>query len=129
MLRTCLVSCFVLLLAAPLHAQFQPQTTYATGSNPWGIAVGDFNGDGKPDLAVTNTSDNTVSILLGNGDGTFQPHVDYPTGSRPTSVVVGDFNRDGNLTWPSPMALTIPLACCWVTATALFVRTSITRPN
>ena len=97
MLRTCLLGCFVLLLAAPLRAQFQPQTTYATGSYPWGIAVGDFNGDGKLDVAVTNGSDNTVSILLGNGDGTFQPHVDYPTGTRPTSVVVGDFNRDGNL--------------------------------
>ncbi len=97
MLRTCLIGCFVLLLAAPLHAQFQPQTEYATGSYPWGVAVGDFNGDGKLDLAVTNGADNTVSILLGNGDGTFQSRVDYPTGTRPTSVVVGDFNRDGKL--------------------------------
>jgi len=97
MLRTCLVSCFVLLLAAPLHAQFQPHTDYATGSYPFSVAVGDLNGDGKPDLAVTNTADNTVSILLGNGDGTFQPQVVYPTGTRPTSLVVGDFNRDGKL--------------------------------
>jgi len=97
MLRTCLVCCFVLLLAAPLHAQFQPQTAYATGSTPWGIAVGDFNGDGKLDIAVTNGGDNAVSILLGNGDGTFQPQLVYPTGTRPTSVVAGDFNRDGKL--------------------------------
>ncbi len=95
MLRTCLIGCFVFLLASPLRAQFQPQTAYATGSTPWGVAVGDFNGDGKLDLAITNGGDNTVSILLGNGDGTFQPRVDYPTGTRPTSVVVGDFNRDG----------------------------------
>ena len=61
------------------------------------MAVADFNGDGKPDLAVTVTSfaDNTVSVLLGNGDGTFQTHVDYATGSHPTSVAVADFNGDG----------------------------------
>jgi len=49
---------------------FQQQQTYTTGTNPYGIAVGDFNGVGIPDLAVTNAGDNTVSVLLGNGDGT-----------------------------------------------------------
>jgi hypothetical protein len=61
------------------------------------VAVGDFNGDGKPDLAVCNLGANTVSILLNNGDGTFQPHVDYPAGTGPTSIVTGDFNGDGVL--------------------------------
>jgi hypothetical protein len=59
------------------------------------VAVGDFNGDGKADLAVANYSDHSVSVLLGNGDGTFQTHVDYATGSGPDSVAVGDFNGDG----------------------------------
>jgi hypothetical protein len=50
-----------------------PQT-YATGTTPTSFAVGDFNGDGIPDLAVANQSSNTVTILLGNGDGTFTPY-------------------------------------------------------
>jgi hypothetical protein len=61
------------------------------------VAVGDFNGDGKPDLAIANYSDNSVSVLLGNGDGTFRSHVDYPTGAEPFSVAVGDFNGDRRL--------------------------------
>jgi hypothetical protein len=59
--------------------------------------VGDFNGDGHIDLAVSNSLSNTVSILLGNGDGTFAPQQTYPAGLSPVSVVVGDFNGDGKL--------------------------------
>jgi len=66
--------------------------------NSVSIAVGDFNGDGIPDLAVASLSENTVTILLGNGDGTFTPTaVSPPTGSEPRSIAVGDFNGDGNL--------------------------------
>jgi hypothetical protein len=54
--------------------------------------VGDFNGDGRLDLAVANDN---VSVLLGNGDGTFQVAQNYPVGSYPSSVVVGDVNGDG----------------------------------
>jgi hypothetical protein len=68
-----------------------------TGSNPQGMATGDFNGDGKLDLAVANYDSHTVSVFLGNGDGTFRPKVDYATGNRPVGVVAGDFNGDGNL--------------------------------
>ena len=57
------------------------------------MAIGDFNLDGKLDLAVTNGIG--VSILFGNGDGTFQAPVTYTAGSTPVSVVVGDFNHDG----------------------------------
>jgi hypothetical protein len=55
--------------------------------------VGDFNGDGKPDLAVANSSG--VSVLLGQGDGTFLPAVNYAAGNGPSAVAVGDFNGDG----------------------------------
>jgi FG-GAP-like repeat/FG-GAP repeat len=74
---------------------FQPAATYTAGFSPYAIAVGDFNLDGKQDLAVTNDSSSEVSVLLGNGDGTFQAPTDYSTGSNPRSVAVGDFNLDG----------------------------------
>jgi len=67
------------------------------GIFPSPVTVGDFNRDGKLDLAVGNTSPNSVSVLLGNGDGTFQAAVNYGTGSGPMTVAVGDFNGDGKL--------------------------------
>jgi type II secretory pathway component GspD/PulD (secretin) len=74
-----------------------PRNDFAVGSGPTAVATGDFNGDGKLDLAVVNQGDNTVSILLGNGDGTFGTHKDFATGKQPVAVVAGDFNRDGHL--------------------------------
>jgi len=70
---------------------------YATGISPSWVSVGDFNEDSKLDLAVVNNGSNSVSVLLGNGDGTFQAHVDYGTGSGPSSMAVGDFNGDRKL--------------------------------
>jgi hypothetical protein len=59
------------------------------------VAIGDLNGDGKPDLAVANFGSNTVSVLFGNGDGTFGARMDIGTGDGPYSVAIGDLNRDG----------------------------------
>ncbi len=69
----------------------------ATGNGPDFVAVGDFNGDGIPDFAVANIVDGTITILLGNGDGTFTQAANSPitTGPEPVSIVVGDFNGDG----------------------------------
>src|SRR6202158_2192047 len=64
-------------------------------SYPSSVAVGDFNSDGVPDLAVTNTFSSDVSVLLGNGNGSFQPARNLMVGSIPLSVAVGDFNGDG----------------------------------
>jgi FG-GAP-like repeat len=78
----------------------QPYVEYATGVGPLSVTVGDFNGDGKLDLAVANWGfafGNTASILLGNGDGTFRPHVDYFTGNGPRTLAAGDFNGDGKV--------------------------------
>lgn len=72
-------------------------TGFPVGNNPVSQAVGDFNGDGHADLAVINQNSNTVSVLLGNGNGSFGPKTDYATGITPTSVVAGDFNGDGKL--------------------------------
>jgi hypothetical protein len=65
------------------------------GTNPRSIAIGDFNGDGKSDLAVANLSSNNVSILLGTGTGTFGAATNFTVGTSPTSVAIGDFNGDG----------------------------------
>src|SRR6266404_5875259 len=76
---------------------FGPKTDLDTGINPNSVAVGDFNGDGKLDLAVANGQGASVSILLGTGTGSFESNTDFGTGSGPDSVAVGDFNGDGKL--------------------------------
>ena len=79
---------------------FQPQVTYAVGANPDAIVAGDFTGDGRLDLAVVNAGtfdySGSVSVLLGNGDGTFQPQVTYAVGANPRAIVSGQFSGDGH---------------------------------
>ncbi len=80
---------------------FQPAVDYYSGG--WyavSLAVGDLNGDGKPDIVVTDQcltyACGTVAVRLGNGDGTFQPAVSYsPGGENPLAVVLADMNKDG----------------------------------
>ena len=69
--------------------------TLVTGLGPSSIVAADFNGDGNIDLAVTNVTANTVSVFLGNGDGTFGARTDYAVGSAPVFVATADFNGDG----------------------------------
>jgi len=92
----------LLAAAEPTYAQcplsFASASNYAVGSFPRSVAVGDFNADGRPDLAIANFSSNNVSILLGIAPpnaGTFQPAVNYAVGTNPGSVAVADFNADG----------------------------------
>ncbi len=73
------------------NGTFDPQKTFDTGKGPAGIATADFNADSKPDLAVTNQTDNTVSILLGNGDGTFQTQTTATVGSGPVGIIAASF--------------------------------------
>src|SRR5262249_53477070 len=61
------------------------------------LAVGDFNPDGRLDLAVVDSRDDAVRVLLGKGDGSFRDAVPYAVGKSPRSVVAGDFNGDGRL--------------------------------
>src|SRR6266550_690309 len=72
-----------------------PAAQFEVGTQPVSVVIGDVNGDGKPDLAVANSSSNSVSVLLGNGDGTFVAKVDYGTGNSPQSVAIGDVSGDG----------------------------------
>src|SRR5207248_1083299 len=69
----------------------------SSGGGADSVAEGDFNRDGKLDLACTSYSSNKIAILLGNGDGTFQNEVDYAVGPGADAIAVGDFNRDGKL--------------------------------
>jgi hypothetical protein len=86
-----------LVPAARAQLQFSAPANYPVGIAPSNVAVGDFNGDGKQDLAVANSGSWNVSIFLGNGDGTFQQAIDFTAGSSPAFVAIGDFNRDGKL--------------------------------
>src|SRR6516164_5950615 len=95
------------LLVEELESRTLPSllapVSYPVGAYPEAVAVGDFTGSGIPDLVVANHQSGTVSVLLGNGDGTFQPALNYvlpaqPPGTQtPLSVAVGDFNKDGKL--------------------------------
>ena len=70
---------------------------HSYGDDITGMASGDFNGDGRPDLVVTNGPAGVITILLYNRERNFEPFATYPAGSFPGAVAVGDFNHDGNL--------------------------------
>jgi hypothetical protein len=78
---------------------FAPAATYATGTQPSGLAVGDFNHDNILDLAVANHASNDVSLLFGNTDGTFGPAVNRNLLglNGPAEIATADFNQDGKL--------------------------------
>ncbi len=70
--------------------------TYPTGLSPTSVITGDFNQDSIVDLAVTNYDSDTLSVILGNADGTFQTQQIYSTGngSGPREITAGYFNND-----------------------------------
>ena len=70
---------------------------FSAGNGASQVALGDFNQDGFLDVAVLNTTDATIGILFGNGDGTFQPMTAYPVGTAPTAFAMADLNVDGYL--------------------------------
>ncbi|MFY0572700.1 FG-GAP repeat domain-containing protein [Archangium lansingense] len=89
---------YVSILLGNGDGTFQSRADYNVNSNdPSGVAVADYNSDGKLDIATANFVGNTVSILLGNGDGTFQSAVPYGMPGTPSSVAAADLNGDGKL--------------------------------
>src|SRR5689334_16361769 len=93
----------VAILSASGNGSFNGAFTEVAGSPitvgqlPVAIAAGDLNADGTADLAVVNQTDNSVSVLLNNGDGTFVPATGspLPTSTTPSGVAIGDFTQDG----------------------------------
>ena len=90
------------LLAVSIPAVCAAQSTllgarldFAAGHQPWAVATGDLNGDGRPDLVCVNTGASTISVLLGDGAGNFGPKTDYAVGSSPYAVAIADLNNDG----------------------------------
>jgi hypothetical protein len=71
----------------------------STGAQPLGAAIADWNGDGKPDLAVSNQGGASVSVFLGDGRGGFRPAdgSPFPAGDHPTALATGDLNGDGRM--------------------------------
>jgi len=96
------INILLCLLTLPLptaysHPLFAEKIDYGAGAGPVSVAMGDFDGDLDLDLAVANFYGDTVSILLGAGDGTFQTAVDYSAGDGSFSVATGDIDGDLDL--------------------------------
>ena len=76
-------------------------TGLGAGTQPMGLALGDFNSDGKLDVATANYGSNSVSILLGNGNGTFKSPTQVALAKgqsvQPLAIATADLNRDGTL--------------------------------
>jgi hypothetical protein len=81
---------------------FVPKSGVQTGGEADSVAMGDLNGDGKPDLATANALTNTVSVLTNTGGGSFPIRHDYRVGKAPQSAVIGDLNGDGKADVAAP---------------------------
>jgi hypothetical protein len=82
-------------LAARLLPSFTPLGPFPVGGGPRSLAVGDFNKDGKPDLAVVGVGGGSLGILLNRGAAGFSRVQDVPVSGLATSAVVADFDGDG----------------------------------
>ena len=79
-----------------LAATYLPQNVvnYETASLPFGVDINDFNNDNIKDMLSVNLGDNSVSVFIGNGDGSFQNKVDYSVGNSPRLSTICDLNND-----------------------------------
>lgn len=81
----------------PNSTSIFPPRSFPVGFGPRYAASGDVNNDGEVDFVVSNSIDGTLSVLLGNGDGTFMPQILSPAGATPRGLTLADFDMDGAL--------------------------------
>ena len=74
---------------------FTGAVNYPVGADPRGLAVGDINGDARPDLAVANQNGNSVSVLINKGQGAFRPAIEFDAGAAAFAVAIGDLDGNG----------------------------------
>lgn len=79
----------------PATVSFAGRVDYGTQKRPLFVAVGDMNSDQRADLVVTNSNENSLSLLFGNGDGSFAVQQIWPTSVAPHGLKLADFNEDG----------------------------------
>lgn len=84
-------------LGEPPMANFGGHTDFTVGDGPFSVALGDVNGDGRPDIVTANYRADTVSVLLGNGKGGFGAATNIAVGDQPFAVALGDVNGDDAL--------------------------------
>ena len=108
---------------------FQPQVTYAVGSDPIAIVAGDFNGDGRTDLAVANDGSTTTSrCCWATATARSSPRSPTRSGTDPIASWRATSTATAAPTWPSSTrTTTTPCRCCWATATARSSPRSPTR--
>jgi len=93
--KTCFAgTCLPPPAACSGHSPQDDARALVIGRGPKAIVIGDWNSDGRADLATANETDRTVSVLLGCGDGVFAPKVDFPTGQSPSALASCDLNAD-----------------------------------
>jgi len=76
---------------------FNTSVNYSVGTSPVSICGADFDGDSDNDLAVVNSGDSSISVLINNGDGTFQAAVEYAVNGSPVDIVAADFVGDSEI--------------------------------
>jgi hypothetical protein len=92
---------------------FAPHADFATaGTNPPSVAIGDLNGDERPDLAVPNLNSDEVSVLLGTGSGSFETPTNFAAGARPFFVAIGDLNNDARPDLAAANFNSNDVSCC-----------------
>jgi hypothetical protein len=74
---------------------FGSAVSYASGQTVNSVAVADFDGDSRLDIAAAHFQGHDISVLLGQGDGTFASPVKFPVGLSPVGLLAADFNGDG----------------------------------
>lgn len=92
-----IIACGLFMPQAPgdCPSTFAPAAHYGVGIEPYAVAIADYNGDGRPDVATANYSNHTISVRPGLANGMLGPATTVSTGANPSSIAAADFNGDG----------------------------------